>query len=135
MKTMQSVFIKTTCMLFIASLLNSFTITQAQVQQSTVASNDSSGSIRFVRAEGDMLVFELRLANLPAKGSKLLIQDGDHNTLLEERISTKTYNIRYKITRGEMNKINFEVSDNRILLNQSFTIKSRTEEKIEVTKA
>lgn len=135
MKTMQSIFIKTTCMLLLVSLLNSFTRTQAQVQQSTVASNDSSGSIRFVCAEGDLLVFELRLANLPANGSKLLIQDGDHNTLLEERIRTKTYNIRYKITRGEMNKINFEVSDNKILLNQTFTIKSRTEEKIEVTKA
>ena len=135
MKSLQSVFIKTTCMLLLASLLNSFTSTQAQVQQSTVASNDSSGSIRFVRAEGDMLVFELLLVNLPENGSQLRILDGDNNTLLEERIRTKTYSIRYKITRGDMSKINFEVSDNKILLNQSFTIKSRTEEKIEVTKA
>jgi hypothetical protein len=134
MKSLQSVFIKTTCMLLLASSLNSLTSVQAQVTQSTVASTDSSGSIRFLRAEGDMLVFELLLINLPENGSQIRILDGDNNTLLEERISTKTYNIRYKITRGDMNKINFEVSDNKILLNQSFTIKSRTEEKIEVTK-
>ncbi len=134
MKSLQSVFIKTTCMLLLASLLNSLTVAQAQVQQSTVAANDSSGSIRFLRAEGDMLVFELLLINLPENGSQLRILDGDNNTLLEERISTKTYSIRYKITRGDMNKINFEVSGNKIFLNQSFTIKSRMEEKVEVTK-
>jgi len=122
-------------MLLLTSLSNLFTITQAQVQSQTVDANESSSSIRFVRAEGDMLVFELRLINLPANGSKLRILDGDNNTLLEERINTETYNIRYKIARGDISKINFEVSGKKIFLNQSFTIRSRTEEKIEVTRA
>jgi hypothetical protein len=135
MKSLKSVFIRTTFMLLLASLSNSFTISHAQVQPQTVAANESSSSIRFVRAEGDMLVFELRLINLPANGSKLRILDGDNNTLLEEKINTETYNIRYKIARGDISKINFEVSGRKIFLNQSFTIQSRTEEKIEVTKA
>jgi hypothetical protein len=82
-----------------------------------------------------MLVFELHLTNLPAKGSKLRIMDGEHNTLLEQNIRTEVYDIRYKIVWGDINTINFEVSGKKLFLNQSFTIKSRTEEKIEVTRA
>jgi hypothetical protein len=122
-------------MFLLVSLSNSFSITQAQVQLQTVSNNETTGSIRFVQAEGDMLVFDLHLTNLPAKGCRLRIVDGDYNTLLEQKISTATYNIRYKIARGEMNNINFEVSGKKLFLNQSFTIKSRTEEKIEVTRA
>ena len=122
-------------MLCFVSLSNSFNITQAQVQPQSFAVNESAGTIRFVKAEGDMLVFELRLTNLPANGSRLRILDGDNNTLLEERIGTETYNIRYKIVRGDMSKINFEVWGKKIFLNQSFNVKSRLEEKVEVTKA
>jgi hypothetical protein len=121
-------------MLFFASLSNSFTITQAQIQPRNFVANESSGSVRFVQAEGDMLVFDLHLTNLPANGSKLRILDGDNNMLLEQIIKTETYNIRYKIVRGEISKISFEVTGKKILLNQSFDVKSRTEEKIEVTK-
>jgi hypothetical protein len=81
------------------------------------------------------VLFELHLTNLPANGSKLRILDGDNNTLLEEKISTETYNIRYKIARGDISIINFEISGKKIFLNQSFSIKSRTEEKIEVARA
>ncbi len=135
MKSLRSVFIKTTCMLVLASVSNSFTATQAQVQPQQFVANESAGTIRFVRIEGDMLVFELHLINLSPKGSKLRILDGDNNTLFEEKISTETYNIRYKIVRGDISKINFEVSGKTIFLNQSFNVKSRTEEKIEVVKA
>jgi hypothetical protein len=133
MKSLRSVFIRTTCMLFLVSVSNSFTATQAQSQ--TLVLNETSNSIRFVQAEGDVLVFELHLTNLPAKGSKLRIIDGDNNTLLEQNIRTESYNIRYKILKGDISKINFEVSGKKLLLNQSFSIKSRIEEKIEVTKA
>jgi hypothetical protein len=136
MKSLQLVFIRTTCMFFLVSLCNSFAITQAQVTAQTVSINEASaGSIRFVEAAGDMLVFELHLTNLPARGSRLRIIDGDNNTLLEQQINTETYNIRYKIVKGDMSKINFELWGKKLFLNQSFTIKSRTEEKIEVTKA
>lgn len=135
MKSLRSVFIKTTCMLALASVSNSFTVTQAQIQAQPIVATESASIIRFVRIDGDMLVFELSLRNLPPKGSNLRILDGDNNTLLEEKISTETYNIRYKIVRGDISKIKFEISGKRIFLNQSFNVKSRTEEKIEVTKA
>jgi len=135
MKFLKSFFIRTACMFFLVSLSNSFGIAQAQVQPQGVTGNESTGSIRFVQAEGDMLVFELHLTNLPAKGSKLRIIDGDNNTLFEQKINTAFYNIRYKIAKGEMCNINFEVSGKKLFLNQSFSIKSRIVEKIEVTKA
>ena len=135
MKSLKSFFIRTACMFFLVSLSNSFGIAQAQVQPQGVTGNESTGSIRFVQAEGDMLVFDLHLTNLPAKGSRQRIFDGENNTLLEQKIGTETYNIRYKIVKGEMSNINFEVSGKKLFLNQSFTIKSRIEEKIEVTKA
>jgi len=135
MKSLKPFFIRTACMFILVSLSNSFTHTQAQVHAQAAAPNESCGSIRFVQAEGDMLVFELHLTNLPAKGSRLRIIDGDYNTLFEQKINTATYNIRYKIARGEMSHINFEVSGKKVFVNQSFVIKSRTEEKIEVSRA
>lgn len=135
MKSLKSIIIRTTCMFFLVSVCNSFTISKAQVQSQTVSASETAGSIRFVQAEGDMLVFDLHLTNLPSKGCRLRIVDGDYNTLLEQKISTATYSIRYKIARGEMSNINFELSGKKLFLNQSFTIKSRVEEKIEVTKA
>ena len=68
MKTIKSVFIKATCMLALIVVSNSFSLTQAQVQLNYFTAADSTGDIRFVRAEGEMLVFELNLKNLPAKG-------------------------------------------------------------------
>jgi hypothetical protein len=122
-------------MLLLVSLTNSFAVTQAQVKPQFAAANESPNSIRFVKAEGGMLVFELRLANLPANGSIIRILDGDNNTLFEERITTEICNKRYKISRGEISKISFEISGRKIFMNQSFEVRSRTEEKIEVTRA
>lgn len=120
-------------MLLIAFLSNSFTIAKPQPLAITV--NESSANIRFVRAEGDLLVFELHLNNLPVNGSRLRIFDGDNNTILEEKITTVVYNMRYKIARGDISKISFEISGKKIFMNQSFDVRSRTEEKIEVTRA
>ena len=135
MKSVKSVFTKTACMLALVSVSNSFSITQAQVQPQYVVMNKTMSNIRFVRMEGDMLVFEVYLSNLPLGGSVLRIKDGENNTLFEEKINTGTHNIRYKIVRGDINRINFEVSGKKILLNQSFDVRSRVEEKIEVTRA
>jgi len=135
MKSFKSVFAKAACMLALVSVSNSFAVTQAQVQPQQVMANDSAGNIRFVRMEEGMLVFDLNLRNLPAKGSMLRITDGDNNILFEGKISTETYNVRYKIVRGGISKIDFEISAKKIILNQSFNVKTRTEEKVEVLKA
>jgi hypothetical protein len=134
MKTIKSVFIKATCMLAFILVSNSFSRTQAQVQQNYLAASDSTGDIRFVSAEGEMLVFELNLKNLPAKGSMLKIMDQAGNLLFEEGIRTETYNVLYKIERNNASRIVFEVSNKKILLNKSFSINTRIEERVEVAK-
>ena len=136
MKSFKSVFTKAACMLVLASLSNSFTISQAQMQLQFIAAKESPGNIRFVRIEGDMLVFELRLSNLPPQGSTLRISDGENITIFEKKISAETYNIRCKIVmKGDISKINFEIYGKKVFLNESFNVKFRTEEKVEVTKA
>lgn len=135
MKSFQSVFTKAACMLVFAVTSNSFTVTEAQARPESVVTDESPSHIRFVRVDGEMLVFDLHLKNLPENGSMLRITDGDSNTLFEEKIRAATYNVRYKIAKGDIHKINFEVAGKKILFNQSFNVKSRTEEKIEVTKA
>jgi hypothetical protein len=135
MKSIKSVFIKATCMLAFVLITNSFSRTQAQqVQLNYVADANSSGDIRFVSVEGDMLVFELNLKSLPAKGSMLKIVDQAGNLLFQESIRTETFNVRYKIERNNISKIIFEVSNKKFLLNRSFSINTRIEERVEVAK-
>ncbi len=134
MKSIRSVFIKATCMLALVSVSNSFSVSQAQPVLYTVAANEPKGDIRFVNAQDGMLVFELNLKNLPAKGSMLQIKDEAGNVIFEDNIKTETFNVRYKIERNNISKLSFEVSAKRILLNRTFSINSHTEEKIEVAK-
>jgi hypothetical protein len=134
MKSVKSVFIKATCMLALVLVSNSFSKTQAQPVLYAVSATETKGDIRFVNAQDGMLVFELNLKNLPAKGSMLQIKDEAGNLIFEERIKTETFNVRYKIERNSISKISFEVTAKKMLLNKSFSINSRMEEKIEVAK-
>lgn len=135
MKCFKSVFIKATCMLAFVLVSNSFSLIQAQpVLNCNAAVTDSKGDIRFLSVQDGMLVFELNLKNLPSKGSMLQIRDEAGNVIFEEGIKTETYHVRYKIERNNISKITFEVSNKKILLNKSFSINSRMEEKIEVAK-
>lgn len=102
--------------------------------QHMVPAAESKGDIRFVHALDGMLVFELNLKDLPAKGSLLAIKDEAGNVLFEQKIQTETSNVRYKIERNDIRKISFEVTGKKLLLNKSFSIVSRLEERIEVAK-
>jgi hypothetical protein len=134
MKSIKNVFIKATCMLALIFVSNSFAVTQAQQVSYLVPTDESKGDIRFVNAKDGMLVFELNLNNLPAKGSMLQIKDEAGNLLFEQRINTESYNVRYKIERNSISKITFEVTGKKILFNKSFSVVSRMEERIEVAK-
>ncbi len=135
MKSIKSVFIKTTCMLALILVSNSFSLTQAQVTSKYAGKAVSAtGDISFINVEGDMLVVDLNLKNLPANGSRLHIMDEAGNTLFEQGIKTATYNKRYKIERNNISKIVFEVSSGRSLLNRTFSINTRIEERVEVAK-
>ncbi len=134
MKSIKSVFIKATCMLALVLVSNSFSLIQAQVMPKYASTTRSTGEISFVSMQGDMLVFDLDLKNLPLNGSRLHIMDEAGNTLFEEGIKTATYNKRYKIERNNISKIVFEVSSGRSLLSRTFSINSRIEERVEVAK-
>lgn len=134
MKSLTSVLTRAICLLILAIVSNSFTYSQQPVKSTSAFAETSFGDIRYVRTEGEMLVFDLNLNNLPSRGTMLRISDGENNVILEEKISTGTYNIRYKIARENIRRINFEVSGKKIFFNQSFTIDSRIEERTEVTK-
>lgn len=134
MKSLPSVLARAVCLLTLAIVSNSFTYSQQPVKPVYASAATGFGDIRYVRTEGEMLVFDLNLNNLPSRGTMLRISDGENNIILEEKISTGTYNIRYKIARENIRRINFEVSGKKIFFNQSFTIDLRIEEKTEVTK-
>lgn len=134
MKSIKTVFIKAACMLAFILVSNSFSLTQANAQVNKNPAGNSNGDIRCISADGNTLVFELRLQNLPAKGSNLQITDESGNLIFEERIATADLNVRYKIERNNIRKLTFEVSGKKLHLNKSFSINSRMEEKIEVAK-
>lgn len=134
MKSFKSVFVKTTCMLSLALVSNSFSATHAQKALYAFSATESKGDIRFVNAQDGMLVFELNLKNLPAKGSMLHIKDEEGNLIFEENIETENFNVRYKIERNNISKISFEVTAKKMLLTKTFSINSWTEERVQVAK-
>ena len=132
MKSIKTVFIKAACMLAFVFVSNSFSLQQLKAQANYHAQADAD--IRYISAEDNLLVFEMRLQNLPAKGSNIRITDEDGNMIFEDRVTTTTCNVRYKIERNNVNKLTFEILGKNLRLNKSFSISSRTEEKIEVAK-
>ncbi len=122
-------------MIFLAvSFLGIQTFAQAQ-SQTFLASNKAVNKIQFVGMEGDMLVFDLQLGNLPEKGSWIRVMDGDKNVLFEKRIHSSTYSKRYKIIKDNISKLHFEVINHETILKESFQLKYKVEEKMEVVKA
>lgn len=122
-------------MLLLASLANSFSMANAQPVPVFAEGKNTAGIINFIGTEGDMLVFELKLSNLPKKGSMVRILDGELNSLFEQKIYAVQYQVRYKIPRGEMTRISFEVSGKQFFINQAFSIGSKTEEQVIVSRS
>ena len=122
-------------MLFLAvSFLGIQTFVQAQ-PQTFLANNKAVNKIQFVGMEGDMLVFDLQLSNLPEKGSWIRVMDSDKNVLFEKRIYSSTYSKRYKISKDNISQLHFEVIGHETILKESFQLKYKVEEKMEVVKA
>lgn len=108
----------------------------AQAQsEGLIASNKTVSKIQFVGLEGEMLIFDLRLSNLPSKGSWIRIMDDDKNLLFEHRTNATTYRRRFKIVRENLKGIHFEVTNKETILKESFRLKYKVEEKMEVIKA
>lgn len=130
---MKSIIVKVSCLLALIVLSGSFSFSQARPMPVTHTVSDS-GDIRFVQAADGVLVFELNLKNLPARGSLLKIMDETGNLVYEETIKAETFSRLYKIERNNISRIVFEVSGKKILLNKAFSINSHIEERIEVAK-
>lgn len=129
MKAFTSIM-KRTIFLMIAGL--SFHSVHAQHY---LAENTTVNKVQFAGIDGELLVFDLQLADLPAKGSVLRILDENRNVVHEERIKGTSLVRRYKIVKDNMTKLYFEVSNRQIILKQSFNINYKVETKWEVTKA
>lgn len=122
-------------MIFLAmSFFGIQTFAQAQ-SQTFLANNKAVNKIQFVGIEGDMLVFDLQLGNLSEKGSWIRVMDGDKNVLFEKRIYSSTYSKRYKIIKDNISQLHFEVINHETILKESFQLKYKVEEKMEVVKA
>lgn len=103
--------------------------------QNYIAEKTTMNKVQFMGIDGELLVFDLQLANLPAKRSVLRILDEKRNVIHEERINGTSLIRRYKIVKDNVTKLYFEVSDRQIILQQSFNINYKVETKWEVTKA
>jgi hypothetical protein len=133
MKSYKSIFSKLAIVAFFLFSSGNFLFGQTQPIYVTTTSEDIK--IKFAGLDGEMLVFEVELQNLPVKGTSLSISDDQNNILFEERILKTSHTCRYKIAgTTNMGMITFKVSGKTILVNQSFTINYKIEERLEVKK-
>jgi len=132
MKSHKSFFFRT--VLIATAFLTIQSFAQAQAQN-LIASTDAANKVQFVGMQGDMLIFDLQLNNLPSKGSWIRIMDGKKNILFEHRTNSATYLKRFKIVRENLSNIHFEVISKEIILKESFQLNYKVEEKMEVIKA
>lgn len=132
MKSFKSILSKAAFIALFLFVSGNFLYGQMQPILTTVM--DEEAKIKFAGFEEDILVFEVQLSNLSARGTNLNILDENNNYIFMERILKTSHNCRYKIARNNMEVITFKISGKTISISQSFTINFRVEEKMEVKK-
>jgi hypothetical protein len=132
MKSFKSIFPKAIIVALFLFSSGNFLYAQTQPVFSTVPAEDIK--IKFAGTDGEMLVFEVQLENLSAKGAILSILDDQNNTIFEERIVKNNHVCRYKLVGDNMSLVTFKISGKTVLFNQSFTINYKVEEILEVKK-
>ena len=126
MKSVKFVFLKTMFLLFFS--FSTMYLSFSQTHSVQYMKPDAGNNIQFIGIENDILVFELRFAELPVRGCTLRILDESGNAIFEDVITGTSVTKRYKIAREGMRKISFRALGKKFSFNQSFTIK--TEEKV-----
>ena len=91
-------------------------------------------SIEFVRADEELLVFEVNLGQIPEKGCMLTIYEGSGETLFQKRINSPSFRQIFKIAKSNLDQVNFEARGKNFLVKESFYLQFRVEEKVEVIK-
>ncbi len=129
MKTQKNLWMK---MLFIPLMF----VCLAGIGQFTnrSAADSSNGEIRFVKGDALSLSFDVNLRDVPEKGCQLRIADQAGEVIFEKRILPGNYRETYKVDRGDLTKITFEATGKGFHFEESFNLRFRMEEKIEVTK-
>jgi len=132
MKSVNQLFKKTFILSLLCIALMSFC---HPVFTSVKAFNENAqGSIEFVKADGRSLIFEVKIPQIPAKGCVLRISNEKGEVMHEQRIYSPAFKQSYRIERADLNKINFEATGKKFRLTESFDLRVRVEEKMEVTK-
>jgi hypothetical protein len=111
-----------------------FTESSSAQMQNPVLTDSAINSVEFIGIQDDMLVFELHLENVLQKGMILSILDENGTLLFSEKIEKTNFARRYKIPKT-FNKIRFDVRGKQQIMNESFDIIYKVEEKFEVSKA
>lgn len=113
---------------------SSVSFSQSEVYSSLRNEANNPSAVEFVKTDGTMLIFEVNLTGLPAKGCHLKITNESGDIIYEDRISAESYKRTFKIQRNNLNKINFEASGKNFWINETFNLQTRIEEKLVVTK-
>lgn len=107
----------------------------AQPEQPSFADPFISNSVKYIGMKDDLLVFEVRLGNNVQKGTTLSIPDEKGNEIYSERIKTSSFVKRYMFAKNTISKIQFNIKGRRQIMNETFNVNFKMEERLEVSKA
>jgi hypothetical protein len=132
MKSM-NLFIRQMIMLPLISI-SALCFSQGTFESLALKKETSKGNVEFLKSEGNMLVFEVNLRQVPQKGCLLRISNEAGDVIFEKKITTETYKQTYRIDRSNASKISFEATGKNFLFREAFDLRMRIEEKLEVVK-
>jgi len=83
-----------------------------------IAAPVNEARIKYAGLQGDMLLFDVQLDNLPANGASLKITDNFGNIIFEEKIVESTLYRRYMIPKSDLEMITFKITGKIISFKQ-----------------
>ncbi|MBC7866955.1 MAG: hypothetical protein H7X88_05420 [Gloeobacteraceae cyanobacterium ES-bin-316] len=132
MKSLNQLFKKALVLPLICISVLSFS--QPELNESAGDKNAENGSIEFVKLENDMLVFKVSLSQIPARGCQLQITNENGDMIFEKKINSSSFEQIYRIERNNISKLNFAATGKNFRFSESFNLRFKVEEKIEVSK-
>ena len=86
-------------------------------------------NVQYIGLMDQLIVFELRLTDLSDRSVTLSILDENDNEIWSEKIDGSLIK-RYKFDKNRFHKIRFHVKGRRQILNETFNVSYKTEEKL-----
>ena len=128
---------KTIFALIAATLLSTLFV-QPSVSQSTAEHHsivENTKTVSYLGVKNEMLVFEVKLHLNDNELKILSIYDEVGNEIYSERIRTNTFVKQYMIAKSSVGKIQFTLRGKKSIMNETFQVNYRTEERLEISKA